>query len=115
MVYDADGGAAGELRYALGHLLGRAHCDLCDITHGGVRRRAVFDDLVKSLPVPVDVVHRNEQGAALAAVTAGRLACVVAHTDDGLEVVVDREALAACDGRVDRLADALRPVLERSR
>jgi hypothetical protein len=111
MVYDADGGAVGELRYAVGHLLGRTRCDLCDITHGGVRRKADFDALLAGLAVPVDVLHRNEQTHELAGATAGRLACVVAHTPVGLEVAVDRDALARCDGRVDRLADVLRGVL----
>ncbi|QYG91289.1 hypothetical protein HC251_01775 [Iamia sp. SCSIO 61187] len=111
MVYDADGTLVGEVRYVVGHLLGRARCDLCDITHGGLRRRASFDDLIASLPVPADVVHRDEQSPELAVFTAGRLACVVGHTGDGLEVLVGREDLAACEGSVDRLADVLRPRL----
>lgn len=113
MVYDADGTLVGEVRYAVGHLLGRVRCDLCDITHGGLRRRAAFDDLVASLPVPVDVLHRDEQSPELATFTAGRLACVVGHTGDGLELLVGREELRSCDGRVDRLADVLRPRLAR--
>jgi hypothetical protein len=108
MVYDADGTVLGELWYVVGHLLGRAHCDLCDITHGGVRRKAAFDDLVAALPVPVAVLHRDEQPADLAASTEGRLACVVAHTAHGMEVLVDRDELAACDGSVDRLAAVVR-------
>ena len=28
MVYDADGGLVGEVRYVVGHLLGRAECAL---------------------------------------------------------------------------------------
>jgi hypothetical protein len=59
------------------------------------------------LPVPVAVLHRNEQPADLAAATEGRLACVVAHTADGIEVLVGRDELAACEGRVDRLAAVL--------
>lgn len=108
MVYDADGSAVGEIRYLVGHLLGRARCDLCDITHGGLRRRASFDELVASLPVPVEVVHRDQQPADVAAVTRGRLACVVARTDDGLDVLVDRDELAGCEGRVEALGDLLR-------
>jgi len=112
MVYDADGTLVGEVRYVVGHLLGRVRCDLCDITHGGLRRRTTFDELVASLPVPVAVLHRDEQDAELAPFTAGRLACVVAHTDLGMEVLVTRDELAACEGRVDRLAEVLRPRLD---
>lgn len=107
MVYDADGGAVGEVRYVVGHLLGRVRCDLCDITHGGLRRKADFDRLLAELPVPVEVLHRNEQTTDLAAFTRGRLACVVAHTEGGPELLVDRSDLAATGGEVEQLADLL--------
>lgn len=35
-VYDADGTVLGELSYFVKARLGRAHCSLCDITHGVV-------------------------------------------------------------------------------
>lgn len=107
MVYDADGTVLGEVRYVVGHLLGRAHCDLCDITHGGLRRKQAFDDLVGALPVPVEVLHRDEQPPELAAFTQGRLACIVAHDGGAMDVLVTREELAGCAGRVDRLAALL--------
>jgi hypothetical protein len=37
-VYNAEGSLRGELAYLLGKLTGRAHCALCDITHGALRR-----------------------------------------------------------------------------
>ena len=70
MVYDADGGLAGELRYVVGHLLGRAECSLCDITHGTVKRKAAFDELVGAVEADghgVEVHHRNEQTPSQAA------------------------------------------------
>jgi len=39
-VYDADGTLLGEARYWIGARLGRAHCALCDITHGLFTERA---------------------------------------------------------------------------
>lgn len=107
MVYDADGTLAGEVRYVVGHILGRAHCDLCDITHGPLRRKAAFDGLVERLPVPVEVLHRDQQDATLRAFTEGRLACVVARTGSRLEVLVTREELAACAGSVESLGALL--------
>jgi hypothetical protein len=59
-IYAADGGLSGELKYVLGKLSGRAHCSLCDITHSPIRRKREWDDLVRHLGVPVDLVHRNE-------------------------------------------------------
>ena len=81
-VYDADGGLRGEIAYITGKLGGR-HCSLCDITHSPVRRRREWDAYVSTLPVPFDVVHRNERTPALTAATSGREACVVAECHDG--------------------------------
>ncbi len=93
-VYDADGGLRGEIAYLAGKLAGR-HCTLCDITHSPVRRRREWDSYTSSLPVPFDVVHRNERSAALQRVTEGREACVVAECRDGsLVFLLSNEALA---------------------
>lgn len=81
-VYDADGGMRGEIAYLAGKLAGR-HCSLCDITHSPVRRRREWDAYVSTLPIPFDVVHRNERSRAVAEATEGREACVVAECDDG--------------------------------
>lgn len=107
MVYDADGGLAGELRYVVGHLLGRAECALCDITHGPVRRKADFDALVRRLAAAgwqAEAMHRNEQDAAQASASAGQLPCVLVERAGGRwEVLVDRGTLRACEGDVARL------------
>jgi len=111
-VYDADGGVAGELRYVVGHLLGRAECALCDITHGTVRRKPAWDAMVERLGVPITVVHRNERTPEVAAATGDALPCVVAITDSGIVPVLDAAALSSCVGDVTRfesdLAAALR-------
>jgi hypothetical protein len=109
-VYDADGGVAGELRYVVGHLLGRAECSLCDITHGRLRRKAEFDDLRDRIGVPFDVVHRNERTPELAAAT-GALPCVVAITSGGRDVVLGPDDLRECAGDVGRFERDLRDAL----
>ena len=43
-VYDADHTIRGELAYWIGARLGRAHCSLCDITHGLLRERSESRD-----------------------------------------------------------------------
>jgi len=107
MVYDADGGLKGELTYVFGKMRGDAHCALCDITHGAVRKKSAFDTLSCSLAVPVDVVHRNEQSAELSGFTDGILPVVVGHTAEGMVVLVDREKMEAADGDVDAFAASL--------
>jgi hypothetical protein len=106
-VYDADGGFAGEARYLVGHLLGRLGCALCEITHGPAWRKRSFDAFRARLGVPFDVVHRNERSPEVDAATHGALPCIVAVTDSGIVTLLDRVALEACDGDVDRLEVAL--------
>ena len=107
-VYDADGTLLGELAYVVGHLLGRRSCALCDITHGGVRRRPEFDEAAATLGIPFDLQHRDERSPALASLTDGALPCVVAEGDGEQRVLVDRVALAACGKDPVALVDAIR-------
>lgn len=107
-VYDADGTLLGELAYAVGHLLGRRSCALCDITHGGVRRRPEFDEAAAILGVPLDLLHRDERSQALATLTEGALPCVVAEGEGEQVVLVGRGALAACGKDPVALVDAIR-------
>ena len=113
-VYNADGGILGELAYVVGHLLGRTECALCDVTHGGIRRRPEWDAVVASLPVPVRVVHRNETTPAeRAAAEAAGLPVVLGTRADGSHtVLVPAERLAAARGSVDEVGAAIRTALE---
>jgi hypothetical protein len=81
-VYDADGTLRGELSYVWGKVRGTAHCGLCDVTHSPVRRKRAWDRFVASLPVPVELVHRDEQDESMRIVTEGRLPAVLAEIDD---------------------------------
>ena len=57
-VYDADGTVLGELSYFLRARIGRAHCSLCDITHGRIRERADWRACRGRLPVRFTTYHR---------------------------------------------------------
>lgn len=111
-VYDADGGLRGEIAYLAGKLTGH-HCTLCDITHSPVRRRRAWGEYVATLPVPFDVMHRNERTPDIEKATAGREACVVAERQDGhIAFLLDSEDLAAA-GDVAGLALALEAAITR--
>lgn len=112
-VYHADGGVRGELRYVFGKVLGTAHCALCDITHGRVRRKREWDAFVAGLPVPFDAVHLNERSAEVRAATEGLTPCVVAHTADGVEVVLAADDLDRAGGEVVAFRDELTAYLAR--
>jgi hypothetical protein len=120
LVYDADGGLVGEVRYVVGHLLGRAECALCDITHGPVKRKADFDALVARLEADghhVEVHHRNEQSAAQAAASTGHLPCVlVADVAEGpWAVLVSADELRSCGGDVGAFGEVLASALSPGR
>jgi hypothetical protein len=106
-VYHAEGSLRGELAYGIGKLLGRAHCALCDITHGVVRRRPAIDEWVAGLPVPMTFVHLDERDATVRAASEGRTPCVLALTGAGARLLLGPDELEACAGRPDRLAAAV--------
>jgi hypothetical protein len=107
-VYDADGTLLGELAYVVGHLLGRRSCALCDITHGGVKRRPEFDETAATLGIPFDLLHRDERSPALVTLTDGALPCIVAEGEGEQLVLVDRATVAACGKDPVALVDAIR-------
>lgn len=106
-VYDADGTLRGELAYWVGARLGRAHCALCDITHGLVRERADWKACREGLPVPFDTFHRDDQPESVRRATGDIVPVVIAETDRGIVRLLDPDDLAACDGSVERLVAAV--------
>lgn len=115
-VYHADGSLRGELSYVVGRALGRAHCALCDITHGAVRERAEWRSCRARLPVPVATVHLDERSPEVARATEGWTPAVVAHTDDGAVVrLLGPDDLEACGASPEVLVVAIeRAVADRS-
>jgi hypothetical protein len=108
-VYNAKGSVLGELSYIFGKMVGSAHCGLCDITHSGVLQKTSWCAAVAALPVPLDAVHIDEQAPAVAALTAGKAACVVAERGDGgLEILISASELDACSGSVDAFVALVR-------
>ena len=105
-VYDADGSLRGELSYFVRARLGRAHCALCDITHGRVRERADWRACRDRLPVPFVTYHRDDQPDAVRRAANGAIPVVLAETADGrLHVVAGPRALADCAGSPEALVD----------
>ena len=108
-VYDADGGLLGEVAYLWGTLRGTRHCGLCDITHSSLRRKAEWDRMAASLPVPVRLLHLNEldDGLALAVATTGA-PVVLGRDADVWRELVSAPELDEMAGSVDALAVVLR-------
>ncbi len=106
-VYDADSTLRGELAYWVGARLGRAHCALCDITHGLVRERSEWRTCQASLPVPFETYHRDDQPDTIRVALEGVAPAVVARTATAVVVLLGPDALAACAGSTARLVTAI--------
>lgn len=112
-VYHADGSLLGELRYVVGSRLGRAHCSLCDITHGALREKPAWRSERAALGLPFAAVHLDERSAAERAASEGRTPCVLLHTGAGIELLLGPAALEGCAGDPGRLRAAIEAALER--
>ncbi len=111
-VYDADGTVVGEVTYVIGHLLGTRSCSLCDITHGRLRRRPLFDQLAADLDVAFELRHRNELDPQRAAAVAHSGLPVVLLEQSGIRsVLLDDAALRACNGDPHLLFAMIRDAL----
>jgi hypothetical protein len=106
-VYNADGTLRGEVAYVVGKLLGRAHCGLCDITHGAVSEKAEWKACRAALPVRFDTYHRNDQPDAARPLTDGRLPAVLAETVEGYVYLLGPAELDACGASPESLVDAV--------
>lgn len=106
-VYHAEGTVLGELRYFVGARLGRAHCALCDITHGTVREKASWRACRAQLPVPFRAVHLDERSPAEREASEGRTPCVLAHAGGAVDMLLGPEELDACAGSPDALVAAI--------
>jgi hypothetical protein len=112
-VYNADGTLRGELAYVVGKMLGRAHCGLCDITHGAVSEKAEWKACRTALPVQFDTFHRNDQPDEARPLTDGRLPAVLADTAAGYVYLLGPDELDACGKSPERLVDAVHAALAR--
>jgi hypothetical protein len=113
-VYDADGSLAGELRYWIGARLGRAHCALCDITHGTFSERSDWRSCRSELPVDFDTYHRDDQPEPVRAAAEGIVPVVLAETAVGWVVLLGPGELEECAGSVEAFDSALRAALARN-
>jgi len=112
-IYDADGTLRGELAYLLGRARGTAHCALCDITHGRLRRRPDFDVAVTALDVPFELRHRDEVDDVGRAAAGGRYPCVVGIADGRGTVLLDADELERCEGDPATMVELLVAALQR--
>ena len=97
-IYDADASITGEIRYLLRKVFSNYTCALCDLTHGwnplgksAWRKRAETEPNIIWL-------HRDEAPEGLLNAVEERLPCVVADHGHRVEMLLDSDALRACEG-----------------
>jgi hypothetical protein len=97
-LFNAEGSLLGELQYVLGKCLGRESCALCDISHGwNPRGKSVWRKRPETKP-NIIWLHRDETPEGLLNAVEGALPCVVADHGHRVEMLLDSDALKACEG-----------------
>ena len=97
-LFNAEGSLLGELQYALGKCLGRESCALCDISHGwNPLGKSAWRSRAETEP-NIIWLHRDEAPESLLNAVVGELPCVVADHGHRVEMLLDSDALKACEG-----------------
>jgi hypothetical protein len=107
LVYDADGTILGEVTYMVRKWLGLGKCDLCDVTHAGVRRRPAWVEAAAGLEVNVRALHRDELDTDVRTFIDGAFPSVVGRRSGTLGWILRPEEIGAYVGDPRRLADTI--------
>lgn len=112
LIYNGDMSLKGGLEY-VGQLLRKApsECALCDITHHTVREKGEWQQCRVDLGLPIETHYRNKLSATLQPF-ADQLPCVLVETSDGIQMLLDRDVLATCQGEVAKLESLIRERFE---
>jgi hypothetical protein len=106
-IYNADGTLLGELSYVVRKYTGRGHCELCDITHGTVRRKPGWDAACARAGLDIELLHRDEATADQLS-AAGELPAVITLDGGAWVRVMGPSELGACNGDPARFVAHLR-------
>lgn len=110
-VWNADWSLAGAVQAIQEWLTQTSTCTLCDIAYAGIRPKAEWRRCQAAIPVPVETLCRNQLSPALQAASGDGFPVVIAQTSQGLMRVLGQEAIAACEGDVERFRVALEAAL----
>ena len=97
-IYDADASITGEIRYLLRKVFSNYTCALCDLTHGwNPLGKSAWRNRAETEP-NIIWLHRDEAPEGLLDAVEERLPCVVADHGHRVEMLLDSDALRACEG-----------------
>ncbi len=101
LVFDAASGKLSAMVDSARKLFRLKGCALCSITHGLAGEKDDWQDCQTELGVTVDYLHSDELSGRIVQVVGDRLPCVVAETEEGLQMLLTPEVLERCRGSVD--------------
>jgi len=113
LVYDADSGLGAMLLDVVKKAIGKEDCSLCEITYSPLGKRSSWRACESRLGVAVDELHRDQLPVEWG-VSRADLPCVLGRAgEERPRVVVTREEIASCGGKVSALEEKLVAVLSR--
>ena len=105
-IYNAKGSIIGELQYIFGKITGKAHCALCDITHGRIKEKAQFKECKENLEIPFELLHLDELNEYLEKF-ASNAPCVIGIRENTHSLIIDSQELESCNKDVQKFSDLL--------
>ena len=115
LVYNGDSGLGALLLDAVKKAAGREDCALCEITYSPIGKRRAWTACARRLGVAVEELHRDRLPASWGIARAQLPVILGRAGDERPFVLVTREELGACRGRVDELERRIRAALDGAR
>jgi hypothetical protein len=107
LVFNADRGLRALLLDVVKKAVGREDCALCEITYSAVGKRRAWRDCEVRLGIPVRELHRDDLPEDWN-LSAANLPCILGRVGEERPfVVVTRDEIEACAGRVEALGRLL--------
>lgn len=105
-IYNAKGSIIGELQYLFGKITGRAHCALCDITHGKLKEKTLFKECRENLEIPFELLHLDELNKNLQNF-ANDAPCVIGIKNNNYSIIINSQELEECKSDVQNFSKLL--------
>ena len=88
-IYNANGSFFGEINYFLKKLSRRDKCKLCDLSHNLIFQKKSWDDFLKELNRPYQVLHTNELPESIKRLNL-TYPSILLEKDDSFEELISR-------------------------
>jgi hypothetical protein len=94
------------LQYFFGKIVGKAHCALCDITHGTFKEKKGFSECKNDLNLPFELLHLDELNSRLKEFE-NEAPCIIGINNSEFKLIITKDDLEKCDSDVDLFFELL--------